>query len=372
MQATEESNAKIHVYEFLFSLARLLRVVCVSKDGMEFISKFKLLQFIVSNTLSSATVMPASNGITATNLSSIVKILVSIMRESEKFRSEVYNQLDYILKSVAHDASICDHNDGLNESSAIHSPRMQILQRLVNICAFEENLNTETRALSSSRGIFSESSVTSLLSAFKCTLPPTRQLFAQLGNRQLHQPSHFGHTLSAKGISTLLKSAASQNPTVLLPILMKAIGETLTNISAIKKSILSESAKPIGLLDDISETISELRKLHSRKMNEETDVFIMGILDEFPNKCAFDSTLFDAGSQTRELGLLIWKFLTSVLYLEWLTLILSYALRPNTAYYEDSINQEVLRRLFGFHKSSLMEVSRFAASRSKQKVPYFS
>jgi hypothetical protein len=98
------------------------------------------------------------------------------------------------------------------------------------------------------------------------------------------------------------------------------------------------------------------------------NVLIVGVLDYVPHRCHFDpQTRVECSSEMR---VCLWKLLGAVLTLEWHGLMLSYCLRsssrgqnPGAATISDKNgkSKDVLRRLFAFHRSSLLEVCRGAS-----------
>lgn len=371
--STVEPNAKIH--ELSYSLSRLIRVICISNEAQDFIFRHQLLELIIDSSVASSSIMPYSSCLTVEALGLIGKTIVTTIRDVEKLRDSVLKHIDRLLIDICEDAVMTwDARVDLRESPTVASPRMEVLQRLTNICSLEESFNTELRRLSSgSREMFSEEKLSALVLAYACTLPPSRQLLVQLGMRQAIQSTHFGHTASAKAITTLLKSAASSAPQILLPVILKSIESTLFKISTLKQALrggrfLKESALDFDMFT--MESIQKARKQRSRgsSLGEEAgDVFILGVLDALPHKCSFDPSIEDDFRKDSELEKTIWKFLSCVLNLEWLTFILSYTLRPSPYLHIRQSDKDILRRLFAFHKSSMMEVCRFSSSKYKPK-----
>jgi hypothetical protein len=102
------------------------------------------------------------------------------------------------------------------------------------------------------------------------------------------------------------------------------------------------------------------------------NVLILGVLDSIPHRCVIDPYFFDEiKANSNELELAVSAFLTSILMLEWLCIMLSNALRSIKAQSGSSAilsSKDVLRRLFAFHRSSMLEVCRFASKKLVAKV----
>jgi hypothetical protein len=373
LMSISEPNAMIH--ELAYSLSRLIRVICISNEAQDFIYRHQLLELIINISISNMSVLPNSPGLTVEIFGLIGKTIVTTMRDVEKLRDSVLKHMDALLINTCKEAQlIWDTKVNFGEIPTIISPRMQVLQKLTNICSLEESFHTEMRRVSSgSREAFSETKLSALVAAYTCTLPPSRQLLAQLGTRQAIQSTHFGHTASAKAITTLLKSAASSTPQTLLPIILKAIETTLIKISTQKQALRGGIyAKEPALDFDMftMESIQKARKQRSRgsSLGEESgDVFILGVLDALPHRCSFDPSIEEEFSKDSDLEKSTWKFLSAILNLEWLTFILSYTLRPSPYLHIRQSDKDILRRLFAFHKSSMMEVCRFSSSKYKAK-----
>jgi len=101
---------------------------------------------------------------------------------------------------------------------------------------------------------------------------------------------------------------------------------------------------------------------------------VLGILDYFPNRCVIDPLFAQELSEhgnAYEVERLTWQFLSSVLVLEWLSIMMSSTMRtdqrnPHSKAMAQS--KDIFRRLFGFHRSSVLEICRFAAQKSSVQV----
>jgi hypothetical protein len=242
----------------------------------------------------------------------------------------------------------------------------------------------------------SEEVMEGLIRAFSCTLPPAKQLFAQVSIRNTSVPHFYGNHSAAKAITGLLRVAVNLVPQSLLPVLFRAVDDTLGQISSNKLSLRalsqsqsqSESASPSKAMNEgTPEEIDlfssgtsehwggkkgERKRSKSRGLSlGSSNVLILGVLDCIPNKCVFDLDLIEELNSTNgELETCIWKFLSSILNMEWLCLMISYALLPmqkSQGQLLIAAGKDIFRRLFAFQRSSMLEGCRFASSKWSPK-----
>jgi hypothetical protein len=98
---------------------------------------------------------------------------------------------------------------------------------------------------------------------------------------------------------------------------------------------------------------------------------VLGILDYFPHRCVidplFEQELNEHGN-AYEVERLTWQFLSSVLVLEWLCIMTASVLRNPHSKPTAQSCKDIFRRLFGFHRSCMLEICRFAAQKSSVQV----
>eukprot|EP01035_Chromulina_nebulosa_P017426 gene17426-22978_t len=379
----EDFSDVVKTHHFLLSFARLSKSICINSEGQSFISINGFVKYIINFVGHKSSLLPVSIGFDIETISSIGKALALISRESDRIRDTIEIQMEssiiYVCSETQHiiENISSDYNEISSLEYTLNSPRMQSLKKLANYVTLCEQMYSEMKRTSgsASRCVSSGSVITGLVQSYVCTLPLSKQTFAQLGVRtsQAMPSAHYGFAPSAKAITSFLKLQAANSPQLLLNTLLKSIDTTLNQISIHKQSLknISESTKlsiPLSEVSsefDLANSMRKTRKQRSRGSSltdDSGDLLILGILDAIPNKCAFDSDLFN---KNEDLEVQIWKFLNSVIYLEWLTLMLSYTLKPSPMMYSRTIDKEVLRRLYGFHRSSLMEVCRFIISKWK-------
>jgi hypothetical protein len=249
-----------------------------------------------------------------------------------------------------------------------------------------ESMFTENRRHYSEmmREILSDSVIELLISGvYQCTLSPSRQLFAQLSIKSINTFPTFGHCSSSKAITSLIKLVTSSIPQTILPILYKEIDKVLGLISTNKQALraLSKASTP---KDDNNEEViekmpyfekGEVRRRRSRGSSlgnqAGSNVLILGVLDCIPDRCVIDPELYKDMEIDSELEMYTYRFLSSILMIEWLSMMLSHTLRNVQRISGSSAvisNKDVLRRLFAFHRSSMLEVCRLASKKWIPKV----
>ena len=86
------------------------------------------------------------------------------------------------IEALCNEAKKIQKSLPIGEEPSLSSPRIQILQRLMNLCVVLENMASEGRRQTNDfiKEILTEESIHSLVAAFPCSLPASRQLLAQL------------------------------------------------------------------------------------------------------------------------------------------------------------------------------------------------
>jgi len=364
------------VASLLLPLCKFAQTMCITIEGRQFLAQSKMVEFAVDAIQQPCVLYPASYGMSIDKLNKIGKTIAQIIVDSEAVKLSVKSILRERLKSLCGEASREWSNLPLQQDPALNTPRMQILQKLSNVCTLIEGMFVENKTRHNSelmRDVLSEPVIESLMDAYICTLPPSNQLFTQLS---IKDSLNFGFITGAKSITNLLKIAAHSLPNVVLPIIDKHIDRTLENISSSKQSLLSIGSSHSYDSEDghRSQRGSERRKSRSSSMGSSSgaNVFILGVLDYIPHSSVVDPNFRkDISANSFELQNHISKFLTSILMLEWLSIMLSNALRSVKAQSGNTSNipnRDVLRRLFAFHRSSMLEVCRFASKKLVPKV----
>ena len=348
---------------------------------------------------------------------------------------------------------------------------MQVLQQLNHLCMLTESMLAENRHHNSDfiRDVLTEPVVEALVGAFPCTLPPPSQLFAQLSLRHNNVVPYFGHAVSARVISALVKLASTRPPqsSLVFDILCRDIDSTLGGLSTSKRSlqlllaansgdesvsapaVAALAAAELGALEaaggggtgaggdegsaggsrgtsvkgegDLDDLLHEEHPYAAMLMTEpepvvksrrrsrgssfgsksggasawgtagassaataNVNVLVVGVLDAIPHRCIMDPSLRSPdpspdGAITRgppfsaQLARHTWQYLTATLRLEWLCIMLSHALRAEQRAPQSRVissGKDTLRRLFAYHRSSLLEVSRFTAQNWLPMVSY--
>eukprot|EP00605_Chrysophyceae_sp_TOSAG23-4_P003045 GSChrysophyteH1.ASY1.ANO1.3350.1 assembled CDS len=388
----------------LIPLAKLSYSMCITADGQQFVVDNHIPKFIVETLVNSKVLLPSSEGLTSDSLEQCSASLSRIMRESENMVEEIRGLIQTTLMGVCQEAQDIWSTTEVSEMTAadIGSERMQVVQKLSNICCFVECLVNPTyhsKAHKNNdmlRQILSEDLLEGLVRAYPCTLPPITQLMSQLCVRQQGTMTHCGYHPTARAITSLLKLAAGITPQSMLPVIFKVVDESLTAVSTAKgalrmaavsldspltpsvaSGITAESAK----MDAVKEVKAppdrhQRQRRRSRGSSlggEGANVLVLGILDSVPHLCFFDPELAKPKNCNNELRLFMWKFIIPIVTLEWHSMMMSYCLRPMQRNPNPSANviangKNVLRRLFAFHRSSILEICRFSSSKWNQRT----
>lgn len=385
----------IDMEKVLVPLARLALAVSVTVEGKQFVDNSRLVDFIIDAVHHRLSISPQSLGISPDRLNKLGKLLAQLLQDNDLVRVRVRDGLRFVIRALCREAESVWIMMDFDNNVALNSPRMQVLQKLTNVCTMVETMftaDTSRRQSSESVREILADVVPALFSAYKCTLPPCNQMLAQLSIKNTVSFPHLGHSASAKAISNVLKVGVAFLPQLSIPIIFKEINETLGHISATKQSLAAFSKEmdkdDVKLSEDTVDGESEeleggegghrSRRSRSRGSSlgnqSSVKVFILGALNNVPHLCISDPACEELWTANPKHKFFVWKFMQSVLYLEWLATILSHALRSNqrttglTAFIGE---KDVFRRLFAFYRSSLQEIHRFAASRLQPKVCFF-
>eukprot|EP00602_Paraphysomonas_sp_CaronLab_P004577 CAMPEP_0185036162 /NCGR_PEP_ID=MMETSP1103-20130426/28714_1 /TAXON_ID=36769 /ORGANISM="Paraphysomonas bandaiensis, Strain Caron Lab Isolate" /LENGTH=4103 /DNA_ID=CAMNT_0027573585 /DNA_START=26 /DNA_END=12337 /DNA_ORIENTATION=+ len=361
----------------LIEVARLVHAMCITSDGKSFVGSKKILTKLINSLVHPNYIIPRSEGIAADILSAIGHEIALIVRDHDNFRPAVLEAMRSCLMKACADArnSLCaDTEDEVEKLRYAATQRIQTMSSLV------ESLNYSSRSSScmdSLRQFFRAEVLDSIVATFHCTLPPPRQLFAQITS---HHPStgsltYLGDFFVAKALSSLTKLASSVSPQLLLPVLFSAIDSTLGEISAAKEALYVLSKDPTGdappsFGSSIGKSRSKLKKQKAKPPN----VVVLGVLDSVPDFHIFskeyrENSIFSHHNIEACIG----NFVKGVLTLEWLSVMTSHCFKPGRYHSQGADPQlilagkDVLRRLFAFHRSSLLEVCRVSSKKWKSK-----
>ena len=389
----------------LLPLARFALILCITAQGKDFVRRSRLVHFILEATLHPNNLLPQSLGIYSDKLIKIGKILAQITVDFEEMRVELKELLKKKLIVCCSDAKTISHRFEPKEEPHLSSPRVQILQKLANACIVVESMCSENRASTNElvREVMTDAVVEGLVAAYSCTLPPSRQLFAQLSLRHTLVFPHYGQSSCARAITSLLKltpSRVSGLSSTLLSTLFRESEEKLSLISFSKQSLRAlcpppppppndsyAKAKDDGdgkgtdeeLYEAPPSSLSSKSKRRSRGSSlggsqgnsSSANVLVLGMLDYFPHRCVidplFEQELSEHGN-AYEVERLTWQFLSSVLVLEWLCIMTASVLRNPHSKPTAQSCKDIFRRLFGFHRSCMLEICRFAAQKSSVQV----
>jgi hypothetical protein len=388
-------------------LVRLATAVCITADGKEYFRRSRIIHFVLEGLVQPVNCLPARD-IDLARVVTIGKHLCNLMVESEELRPQLKDQLRKRLLKYAKDAAAIWKAIPLADASALDSPRLQCLQRLTIMCTLVENLFVERRRHADDvvRDLLSPAVVEALVAAYQCTLPPSRQLFAQLSLRNPAPNMHLGNSNSAKALTSLLKSAIGQvsQSSSMFALLCAEIDEQLAIVSASKQALLAQRVAQaekrtqgspgagMGQAADEKEgsssggdvksnTVSSSTKRHHHRRTRTPSLgsagggncVMLGVLDCIPHSTVvdpgFEKALLGCGGAETELH--TWKLLNAVLSIEWLSTMMCQVLRVDQRLPQSRATityKDTLRRLFSFNKSALLEICRFGSEKWTEKV----
>ena len=110
------------------------------------------------------------------------RVIIQIARDYERTRQQIKSSFTAQIETLCIEAKRISKNLPIDEEPSLESPRIQILKRLCYLCTVIENMAIEGRRQTNEffKDLIDESMIEHLVNAFPCTLPPSRQLFAQL------------------------------------------------------------------------------------------------------------------------------------------------------------------------------------------------
>ena len=110
------------------------------------------------------------------------RVIIQIARDHEQTRQQIKASFTAQIEALCTDANKIYKNLPVHEEPSLESPRIQILRRLCYLCTVIENMASEGRRQTNDfiKDLLDESMISYLVNAFPCTLPPSRQLLAQL------------------------------------------------------------------------------------------------------------------------------------------------------------------------------------------------
>ena len=278
---------------------------------------------------------------------------------------------------------------------------LQVLQRLTNLCALIEGMFVENKTRHNNelmRDLLNDQVVEALMQTYAYTLPQSDQMFAQLSIRDAMV---LGFGSGAKSITALLKFSAHNAPQNIVPIVCRQLEWALSNIGVTRQALdlevksknVGEEETAIGSFKNIEKMMEKDPILLLRKRGSSlgrspsppppststaavstSSVFVLGLLDNIPDRSILDPALRrELSRNSNELQVHLTRFLTSILTLEWLSILLTTALRSMKVQSGAGIsailaNRDLLRRLLAFHRSSVLEVCRLTSKTIPDKV----
>ena len=385
--AAEPSDFCLSLDLILSPLARLAYSLCITAEGQAFVATSNVVIFVMNSVVhgtkeGSSTYSVAS----AETLAKCAGALIHIIRDCPELRDVAKKFLQTNMVKICHEC--VSAQDGASDAEA----RARSLLKLCKICNLIEQMMADGRRHSSDivKDVFSEEVIVALLAAYPSMLPHPRQLLSQLCVRPLPgYVSSVGHHIPAKALTSVLRLVASISPQLMVPRLFRMIEENLTLMSEAKADLVRDSSSNSSTaVESVSLEVASpslqnrLSKSRSKDYVPKKDgsggrggcnIHIVGVLDSIPNLCIFDDSLQDSLPPPEYSVLLaaIHRFVTAVLSFEWATTQLAYLFRlmqrsQGTLLITQS--KDIVRRMFAYQRSALMEVCRFASLKHTPKV----
>ena len=361
----------------LLPICKFAQSACITLEGRNFIGQSKLIEFVVESLPQPTLVYPLSSGISTEKLSKIGKTISQIMMDNESVKVSVKVLVKDKMLTLCREASTIWVSVPAHQDPLLCTQRMQVLQKLANMCMMVEGMFVDNKTRHSNellRDLLSEQILEALMDAYICTLPPAKQLFIQLSIRD---SVSFGCFTAAKSITSLLKFAAHNIPHIVLPLVYKHLDSTMNAISSTKQTIAqannSNSLKGLPSFQYVSSVNGGRRKSRGSSLGGSptaSNVHVLGVLSNIPNYSVLDP-LMTGDAAALELQAHVSKLLSSVLLFEWNCIMLSNCLRSGKSQAGAGpivANKDVLRRLFAFYRSSLLEVCSFNSKKLSEKV----
>lgn len=371
----------------ILQLSDLAVQLSITSEGIEFVKSSRLINFVVNALVHKSVLLPQSEeGLSTDFLFNCSKSIAHLMRESESAKLSIVDNIQKIVNSILKDLSdVCNNIEFTSneQDPSYASPQMQALQKLTNICNLIDGLiqdQSRRHTKEFLRECLSEEIIKDLIGAFAYILPPSRQLFAQLGLRQNGTYTYYGYHAAAKALTSVIRIAAQVSPQIVLVALFKKIDSTLESLNkynqVIRNDVTNLKKNDDEALSNEVEFTSLRKKYQISKLAlQQQNIDILGILDYIPNKCIFDpSYQSELEIKHKDIEYNIWAFIVQTLFLEWLSNLLSHSLRTIQRTQVPSListGEDTLKKLYSFYSSSLLEVCRFSYTRLFPKVRYF-
>lgn len=341
----------------LIDFLRLLQSMCITSEGRALVLKKQGFQYVVQSVVHSVNLFPISEGISMETLGFIGSEMSQVLRDHEgAFRAPILEALktNFIRACERMNLPNFDH-----EST---------VQEILNLAIILESLLAPGRdgvSAEVSKEFFRGDIIKTILESHTMTLPSSRQLFAEITTHyQSTARKYYGNYYLSQSLTNLLKIGISLSPQDALPVLFGALDNCLVEIGVERDALLNPRA---------CEESKDEGKAKSRSDNP-PNVMFLGVLARFPDECIFtkEYEIISRDLQIETLGNLVRSLIT----LDWMTSITAVCLHPNRHSRSQAIDarlmmsgKDVLRRLFAFYRSSLLELCRVISEKWEEK-PY--
>jgi hypothetical protein len=376
----DSRSDKLEVDRLYVPLVRFLVAICITSESKAYIVNSGIISFLIEGVQHDNSILPNSNGLSIEKIARVGKSLGQLVVDQESIKNTITSCLKSKLVELSVNASNCSSSDGVELSS----PRMNVLMKLNNICVLIESMVAEGRRQMTEvvKELFS-SCITQLLRVYPKTLPAPSQLLAQMSLRTNLNSPQYGFAACSKSVGSVLKIAMTAHPQSVVPAILTEIDNCLNSLGAAQQGLKCMSSRTVDFsLEEEEGTSQELVFSHKRRSrsrgnsiggNSSANIHVLGILDSVPSCTIISDEQFTTDEKELQRRKNFCILTVAYLNLEWLSSLLVHALKmiqrsSSTSLITITAGKDVLRRLLGLFRSSVMEMSRYGSSKTVDKV----
>lgn len=406
---------------FIHVLA-LLQSMCITSEGQSVVSTDKLISSVINSAIEIPYTLPSQK------LGDVdyhihfpsLDMVNSLGGEIARLYRDLEQERPFIMKCVKDNFLSCCNwiVDNMDHDLDEYSHRIEMkynVDKLLMLCTLIDKVASSSSSRSTSQNAFiNVFFADDTINLFKLitsvylivSYPSPRQLFIQCCNQSIYSrtTAHFGDFYTGRALTSLFKIGSSRNAHFVIPILFSHIEEILIDIIKIKERISSfdnnedtfksedskqfnnsksNKTESVPKMKKSSSRVSKSKSLHSSPQGTTTKL-LLGVLDNIPDMCVYTKDYENTHSEFLEQDTGI--YLQLILQLEWLTWRVIDCLKTSpsssssmrasqhaasTEQYLVSEGKDILRRLFSFQRTSLLEVCRFSSTKWVPQVCVF-
>lgn len=356
---------KVDIERLFIPLLRFLLAICFTNDSRSYIISSGIISFVLDGIHHDCCILPNSGSLSSERIAKVGKLFAQLMIDQDEIKAIVATSLKSKLVELSVNAVNCCHES----SDEFSSSRMTVLQKLNNLCILLESVFSENRRqLSDVMKDVISPCVENLVAVYPKTLPHPSQLLAQMSLRVNQNSPHYGFAQCSRSIGSILKLALAQHPQNVVPKVFKEVDDCLGRLSSAQQAL-----KYINSLSqmNIKDEVVLKRQSEGSGGGNSVNVHVVGILDLISSQ----SLINDVNCKDDPIEQLkynhVYDLTVSFLNLEWLCSLLVHAFRAIHRSNSNALltaSKDVLRRLFGLFRSSMMEICNYAEAVCGQKV----